>query len=102
MMLLDYFGFLVGFLEKGTKSANLGKIRGLTPWRRDPTQQHKSTLWHGREGGLDKARVFVKAWTVHAMAKLRCNVALFTDMCFCHVLLFRYSEDLPIGLMKTL
>ena len=24
MMLLDYFGFLVGFLEKGTKSANLG------------------------------------------------------------------------------
>ena len=36
MMLLDYFGFLVGFLEKGTKSANLGKFRGPKPRRRDP------------------------------------------------------------------
>ena len=32
MMLLDYFGFLVGFLEKGTKSANLGNFGVL---RRD-------------------------------------------------------------------
>ena len=38
MMLLDYFGFLVGFLEKVTKSANLGNFRGPTPRRRDPTQ----------------------------------------------------------------
>ena len=29
MMLLDYFGFLVGFLEKGTKSANLGNFKVL-------------------------------------------------------------------------
>ena len=26
MLLLDYFGVLVGFLEKGTKSANLGNF----------------------------------------------------------------------------
>ena len=26
MMLLDYFRFLVGFMEKGTKSANLGNF----------------------------------------------------------------------------
>ena len=30
MMLFDYVGFLVGFLEKWTKSANLGKFRGAT------------------------------------------------------------------------
>ena len=54
MMLLDYFGFLVGFLEKGTKSANLGNFRGPTSRRRDPIQQRKSmprrdmsTLRHG-------------------------------------------------------
>ena len=29
MMLLDYFRFLVGFLEKWTKSANLGNFRVL-------------------------------------------------------------------------
>ena len=43
MMLLDYFGLLVGFLEKRMKSANLGNFRGPTPRRRDPTQQRKST-----------------------------------------------------------
>ena len=47
MMLLNYFGFLVGFLEKGMKSANLGNFRGPTPWNRDPTQQRKSTLRRG-------------------------------------------------------
>ena len=26
MMLLDYFGLLVGFMEKGTKSSNLGNF----------------------------------------------------------------------------
>ena len=58
MMLLDYFGFLVGFLEKWTKSANLVNFRGPTPWHRDPTQQRKSTPrrgmstpWRDREGG---------------------------------------------------
>ena len=29
MMLLDYFGVLVGFLEKWMKSANLGNLRVL-------------------------------------------------------------------------
>ena len=29
MMLLDYFGVLVRFIEKGTKSANLGNFRVL-------------------------------------------------------------------------
>ena len=43
MMLLDYFRFLVGFLEKGTKSANLSNFRGPTPQCRDPTEQCKST-----------------------------------------------------------
>ena len=61
-----------------------------------------STQWRGLEGGLNNPRV------LQGVAKLRrgeglCRgVALFIDMCFCHVLLFRYSEDLPIGLMRTL
>ena len=33
---------------------------------------------------------------------LRCGVVLFIGMCFCHILLFRYSEDLSIRLMRTL
>ena len=36
------------------------------------------------------------------IAVLRRGVALFINMCFCHVLLFRYSEDLFIVLMSTL
>ena len=43
----DAFGFLVRFLEKGTKSANMGNFRGPTPRRRDTTQQHRSTLRRG-------------------------------------------------------
>ena len=30
--------FLVGFLEKGTKSAKSGNVRGHMPWHKDPTQ----------------------------------------------------------------
>ena len=68
-----------------------------------------STPQRGQEGGLDKPRVR------RGIAKLRCGeglrrsvavlrhgVALFTNMCFCHVLLFRYSEDLSVKLMRTL
>ena len=68
-----------------------------------------STPRRGREGGLDKPRVHRGVARVRrGVAKLRRgeglrhNVALFTDMCFCHVLLFYYSEDLSIGLMRTL
>ena len=53
----EYMSFLlilVGFLEKGTKLANLGKFRGPKPRRRDSTQQRKSmprrgmsTPWYG-------------------------------------------------------
>ena len=77
--------------------------------RRDPTQQRRSMQRRGREGGLDKPRIR------RGVTKLRCGeglprrvavqcrgVVLFTDMCFCHVLLFSYSEDLSIGLMRIL
>ena len=37
-----------------------------------------------------------------SIAIIRRGIALFTEMCFCHVLLFYYSEDLSIGLMRTL
>ena len=77
---------------------------------RDPTQQRKSTPWRGmstlrrgKEGGLDKLRVHRGiAKLRRSVVMLRCGVALFTYMCFSHVLLFRYSEDLSIGLMRTL
>ena len=55
-------------MEKGTKSANLGNFKGLTPWRRDPTQRR------GREGGLDKPRVH------RGIAKLRRSVATVHSM----------------------
>ena len=79
-------------------------------------QQRKSTprrgmytLRHGREGGLDKPWVRRGVAKLHrgeglrrSVAMLRRGVALFIDICFCHVFLFRYSEDLSTGPMKTL
>ena len=51
---MSFLLFLVGFLEKGTKSTKSGNSRGPTPWRRDPMQQRRSTPrrgmstpWHG-------------------------------------------------------
>ena len=99
-----------------TKSANLGNFRGPTPRYRDPTQQRKSmpkrgmsTPRRGQEGGLDKPRVHRGVAKLRHgeglrrnVAVLRRGVALFIDMCFCHVLLFHYSKDLSIGLMRTL
>ena len=96
MMLLDYFWVFCWISRKMDEISKSWQFRGPTPRRRDPTRQRKSTLRRGmsmprcgREGGLDKPRV-------------RRGVALFTNMCFCHDLLFRYSEDLSIGLMRTL
>ena len=66
---------LVGFLEKGTKSANLGNFEVLC-----------------RSIGIP-----------HSNLEVLCRgVALFTDMCFCHVFPFHYSKDLSIGLMRSL
>ena len=68
-----------------------------------------STPQHGREGGLDKPRVSRSVAKLchseglcRSVAMLRRGITLFIDMCFCHVLLSRYSEDLSIGLMRTL
>ena len=83
-------------------------------------QQRKSTPRCGREGGVAKLccgeglrrNVSVLCRNVSVLrcgeglhrnvSVLRHGVALFTDMCFSHVLLFRYSEDLSIGLMRTI
>ena len=63
----------------------------------------------GREGGLDKPQVCRGVAKLRRGEGLSCNIAvlhrgitLFTDMGFCHVLLFLYFEDLSIGLMRTL
>ena len=68
-----------------------------------------STPQHGREGGLDKPRVSRGVAKLccgeglrRSVAVLRRGITLFTDICFCHVLLSRYSKDLSIGLMRTL
>ena len=39
--------FLVGFLEKRTKSAKSGNSQGPTSWHRDPMQQRRSTPRRG-------------------------------------------------------
>ena len=112
----EYTSFLlilVGFMEKWMKLANMGKFWGPTSRCRDPTQQRRSTLRRGmstlrcgRDGGLDKPRVRRGVAKLHCgeglCRSLRCGVVLFTDMCFCHVFLFCYYEDLLIGLMRTL
>ena len=110
---MGFFGWISGKRDEISKS---GQFRGPTPRRKDPTQQHRSTLrrgmsmpWRSREGGLDKPRVHRGVTELRhgeglrrSVAVLRCGRALFTEMCFCHVLLFRYSEDLSIRLMRTL
>ena len=113
MFFLRVYKFSFEFCWISRKSDEISKsglFWGFTPRRRDPTQKRKSTLRRGmstprrdQEGGLDKLKV------IQGIANLRCSVAvlrrgvaLFIDMCFCHVLLFRYFEDLSIGLMRTL
>ena len=61
-----------------------------------------STPRRGQEGGLDKPRVHGGVAKLHHDEGLCHSVALFTDMCFCHVLLFRCSADVSIRLMRTL
>ena len=82
-MISDYFGVFGWISGKRDEISKSRHFRGPTPRRRDPTQRR------GREGGLGKPRVHQ-------------GITLFTKMCFCHVLLFHYSEDLSIGLMRTL
>ena len=103
MMLLDYFGVFGWIFGKKDEISKSGQFQGPTSRLRDPTQ------WCGREGGLDKPRVRRGVAKLRHGKGLRCNitvlcrgVVLFTNMCFCHVLLFRYFEDLSIGLMRTL
>ena len=61
------------------------------------------------EGGLDKPRVYRGLAVLccgeglhRNVAVLRRGITLFTDMCFCHVFLFRYFKDLSIELMRIL
>ena len=98
------FSFDFGWISrKIDEISKFGQFRGPTLQRRDPTLQCKSTPRRGHEGGLDKPWVRRGVTKLHrSVAMLRRGVALFIDMCFCHVLLFRYSEDLSIGLMRTL
>ena len=100
------FGWISGKRDEINK---FGQFRGPTAQRKDPMQQRRSTprcgmstSWCGREGGLDKPWVCQGEGLRRSVAVLRHSVALFTDMCFCHVLLFCYSEDLSIRLMRTL
>ena len=109
MMLLDYFGVFGWISRNRNEISKSRQFRGPMPRRKDPMQQGNSTPRRGmstprrdREGGLDKPRVSRGVAKLCRGEGLRRSVALFIDMCFCHVLLFRYSEDLSIGLMRTL
>ena len=44
---MSFLLFLVGYLQKGTKSAKFGNFRGPTSQRRNPTPQRRSTPLHG-------------------------------------------------------
>ena len=106
---------MVGFLEKWTKSVNLGNFgvlhHGVGILRNNVSPRQ---AWHDHatawpRGGLDKPRVSRGVAKLrrgeglrHSVAVLCRGVALLTDTCFCHVFLFQYSKDLSIGLMRTL
>ena len=82
------------------------------PQRKDPTQQGKSTPWRGREGGLKEPRVRRGVANLRQGEGLRRSIVVLHRsvatvhnmeyLCFCFVLFFHCSEDLSIGLMRTL
>ena len=97
---MSFLLILVGFLQKLMKSANLGNFGVLRRGVGIPLNSVSP-----RQGVACPRRGATKreAWTLLRLGKgLRRSVALFTDMCFCHVLLFCYSENLSIELMRTL
>ena len=103
MMLLDYFrvfGWISRNRDEISKSRQfrgpMSRRRGLTQQRNSTPRHGMSTLHRDREGGLDKPRVSRDVAKLCRGEGLRRSVALFIDMCFCHVLLFHYSEDLSI------
>ena len=77
-------------------------------------QQRKSTSWRGREGGLDEPRVRRGVANLHHDKGLRRNIVVLHGsvatvhrmeifmFLFCFILFFHCSEDLSIGLMRTL
>ena len=57
---MSFLLFLVGFLKKRDEISKSGNLRGSTPWRRDPTQQRRSTL---RRGMSTPRHGRVEVWT---------------------------------------
>ena len=86
------------------KICKSGQFRGLTLRRRDPTQQHKSTLRRGmstprrgREGGLDKPQVHRGEGLHRSVALVHRHVFL---SCFAIRLfrgLFHWTNEDPIS-----
>ena len=68
-------------------------------WKKERNQQIPRSSVGSRQGVAYPRRGEGLRRSVAVLCR---GIVLFTDMCFCHVLLFRYSEDLPIGLMRTL
>ena len=102
-MYTSFLLILVGFLEKWTKSANLGNFGVLRYGVRIPRNNvgpHQGVACPRR--GVAERRLGQALGTPRRSEGLRRGVALFTDMCFCRVLLFRYFEDLSSRLMRTL
>ena len=104
MMPLEYLRVLVGFLKK--KKKEIGKIWAMPGVLRHNvgTPRDNKGPCHGMacphrgvaESGVSDRLGFTPLChdvaTVHSMEIL----------CFCFVLPFRYSEDLSIGLMRTI
>ena len=106
MMFLDYFGFLVEFLEKGTKSAKSGQISGSyavaqgSPWSSvGPPQGVACPRRSVAERGLDKPRVRRSVVVLHRGVA---TVHSMENFMFCFVLFFRCSKALSIGLRRIL
>ena len=89
--MLVVFGWFSGKMEEIIK--NLGNIGGPSPLRRDPSpQRSNASPQRGRVGRMARPRVRRDEATIHSMEML----------CFCFVLFFCCSEDLSIGLIRTL
>ena len=104
---MSFLLFLVGFLEKWTKRENFRQLRGSFAVAKRPLTAAKiPTPQRGREGRLARSRVrrgvAQLCHNVVVLCRDEATVHSMEMLCFCFVLFFRCSEDLSIGLMRTL
>ena len=99
-MLLDYFGVLVRFVGKMTKN---NKFWAMSRVLRSGEETPRSGEGPRRsKGSLCRSEAEKEGWPYLGFTAAKLLFTVRTNVVFCFVLLFRYSKDLSIKLMRIL